>query len=235
MTSGMPSRSAPSSTRTARASTSMRGSRSCPPISGISVRSHVLVPDDHAGARRRRLRACGPVLPGRNLPVTALAPAVESFFTGYLTAQRDASPHTIASYRDTFRLLFTWIRQQAGTGHPTSASPTSTPRRSAASWPCSRTSGTTPAGPAASGSPPPLPVPPRGPRAPRARRAHRPGPGHPAAKPARKTVAWLTETKPMPSWPRRTPGPGPAAVTASDAPPAHQRPASIRGNRSHLG
>jgi len=47
--------------------------------------------------------------------VTALAPAVESFFTGYLTAQRGASPHTIASYRDTFRLLFTWIRQQAGT------------------------------------------------------------------------------------------------------------------------
>ena len=47
--------------------------------------------------------------------MTALAPAVESFFTGYLTAQRGASPHTIASYRDTFRLLFTWIRQQAGT------------------------------------------------------------------------------------------------------------------------
>ena len=47
--------------------------------------------------------------------MTALAPAVESFFTGYLTAQRGASPHTIASYRDTFRLLFTWIREQAGT------------------------------------------------------------------------------------------------------------------------
>jgi integrase/recombinase XerD len=47
--------------------------------------------------------------------VTALAPAVEAFFTGYLIAQRGASPHTIASYRDTFRLLFTWIREQAGT------------------------------------------------------------------------------------------------------------------------
>jgi integrase/recombinase XerD len=47
--------------------------------------------------------------------MTAIAPAVESFFTGYLTAQRGASPHTIASYRDTFRLLFTWIREQAGT------------------------------------------------------------------------------------------------------------------------
>jgi integrase/recombinase XerD len=47
--------------------------------------------------------------------MTALAPAVESFFTGYLTAQRGASPHTIASYRGTLRLLFTWIREQSGT------------------------------------------------------------------------------------------------------------------------
>ncbi len=47
--------------------------------------------------------------------MTALAPAVESFFTGYLIAQRGASPHTIASYRDTLRLLFTWIREQTGT------------------------------------------------------------------------------------------------------------------------
>jgi integrase/recombinase XerD len=47
--------------------------------------------------------------------MTALAPAVESFFTDYLTAQRGASPHTIASYRDTLRLLFTWIREQSGT------------------------------------------------------------------------------------------------------------------------
>ena len=60
--------------------------------------------------------------------MTALAPAVESFFTDYLIAQRGASPHTIASYRDTFRLLFAWIREQAGTRRPTSTSPTSTPR-----------------------------------------------------------------------------------------------------------
>ena len=46
--------------------------------------------------------------------MTAIAPAVESFFTEYLTAQRGASPHTIASYRDTLRLLFTWIREQSG-------------------------------------------------------------------------------------------------------------------------
>ncbi len=30
---------------------------------------------------------------------------LESFFTQRLIAQRQASPHTIASYRDTFRLL----------------------------------------------------------------------------------------------------------------------------------
>ena len=47
--------------------------------------------------------------------MTALAPAVESFFTDYLTAQRGASPHTVASYRDTLRLLFAWIREQTGT------------------------------------------------------------------------------------------------------------------------
>ena len=46
--------------------------------------------------------------------MTALAPAIESFFTDYLIGQRGASPHTIASYRDTFRLLFAWIREQSG-------------------------------------------------------------------------------------------------------------------------
>ena len=46
--------------------------------------------------------------------MTAIAPAVESFFTDYLTAQRGASPHTIASYRDTLRLLFAYIQQQSG-------------------------------------------------------------------------------------------------------------------------
>lgn len=45
--------------------------------------------------------------------MTALAPAIESFFTDYLTAQRGASPHTIASYRDTLRLLFAYIRDQS--------------------------------------------------------------------------------------------------------------------------
>jgi integrase/recombinase XerD len=36
---------------------------------------------------------------------TRLAPLLEGFFTKRLLAQRRASPHTVASYRDTFRLL----------------------------------------------------------------------------------------------------------------------------------
>jgi site-specific recombinase XerD len=41
-----------------------------------------------------------------------LAPLLEGFFTQRLIAQRRASPHTIASYRDTFRLLLRFAEQQ---------------------------------------------------------------------------------------------------------------------------
>ena len=37
--------------------------------------------------------------------MTALAPVLQAFFTDRLIAQRRASSHTIAGYRDTFRLL----------------------------------------------------------------------------------------------------------------------------------
>ena len=43
---------------------------------------------------------------------TSLAPLLERFFTERLMRQRQASPHTIASYRDTFRLLLQHARQQ---------------------------------------------------------------------------------------------------------------------------
>jgi integrase/recombinase XerD len=46
--------------------------------------------------------------------MTALAPILEAFFTGRLMTQRGASPHTIASYRDTFTLLLGYIHQQTG-------------------------------------------------------------------------------------------------------------------------
>lgn len=48
--------------------------------------------------------------------MTALAPALEAFFTQRLVAQRRSSPHTIAAYRDTFRLLLGFV--QAATGTP---------------------------------------------------------------------------------------------------------------------
>jgi integrase/recombinase XerD len=46
--------------------------------------------------------------------VTALAPLLQAYFIERLARQRDASPHTIASYRDSFRLLLTFLHQQHG-------------------------------------------------------------------------------------------------------------------------
>jgi Site-specific recombinase XerD len=42
-----------------------------------------------------------------------LAPLLQRFFTDRLTLQRQASPHTIAAYRDTFRLLLTFASTRA--------------------------------------------------------------------------------------------------------------------------
>ena len=39
---------------------------------------------------------------------------LESYFTQRLMAQRQASPHTIASYRDTFRLLLNFAKNICG-------------------------------------------------------------------------------------------------------------------------
>jgi site-specific recombinase XerD len=47
--------------------------------------------------------------------VTSIAPALQAFFTDRLARQRQASPQTIASYRDTMRLLLTYVQQQTGT------------------------------------------------------------------------------------------------------------------------
>ena len=46
--------------------------------------------------------------------MTALAPIMEGFFTDRLMNQQDASPHTIASYRDTFKLLLAYLHQRTG-------------------------------------------------------------------------------------------------------------------------
>ena len=44
--------------------------------------------------------------------MTALSALLQSFFTDRLMNQRQVSPHTIASYRDTFRLLLGFARMQ---------------------------------------------------------------------------------------------------------------------------
>jgi integrase len=46
--------------------------------------------------------------------MSALAPTLEAFFTERLLRQRRASPHTVASYRDTFSLLLRFIEHQRG-------------------------------------------------------------------------------------------------------------------------
>ena len=46
--------------------------------------------------------------------MSALAPTLQAFFTERLIGQRQASPHTIAAYRDTFRLLLGFVQQRTG-------------------------------------------------------------------------------------------------------------------------
>jgi site-specific recombinase XerD len=43
-----------------------------------------------------------------------LGPHLQAFFVEYLGNQKRASPHTIASYRDTFRLLLTFLQEKLG-------------------------------------------------------------------------------------------------------------------------
>ncbi len=43
--------------------------------------------------------------------MTALAPTLQAFFTDRLIRQRNAGPHTLAAYRDTFRLLVAFAAQ----------------------------------------------------------------------------------------------------------------------------
>jgi len=46
--------------------------------------------------------------------MTTLAPTLEAFFTDRLVRQRHASPHTVAAYRDTFRLLLGYAQIHTG-------------------------------------------------------------------------------------------------------------------------
>lgn len=46
--------------------------------------------------------------------MTALAPTLQAFFIDRLMSQRGASPHTVAGYRDTFRILFAFAANRTG-------------------------------------------------------------------------------------------------------------------------
>ncbi len=46
--------------------------------------------------------------------MSALAPTLEAFFSERLISQRQASPHTVAAYRDTFRLLLAFTQTRSG-------------------------------------------------------------------------------------------------------------------------
>jgi integrase/recombinase XerD len=47
--------------------------------------------------------------------MSALAPTLQAYFTDRLIGQRQASPNTIAAYRDTFRLLLAFATDRTGT------------------------------------------------------------------------------------------------------------------------
>ncbi len=47
--------------------------------------------------------------------MTRLAPTLEAFFTTRLSGQLGASAHTIAAYRDTWRLLLGYVADTTGT------------------------------------------------------------------------------------------------------------------------
>ncbi|HUY44668.1 MAG TPA: site-specific integrase [Streptosporangiaceae bacterium] len=47
--------------------------------------------------------------------MASLAPILQRFFTDRMITQKHASEHTIAAYRDTFRVLLTYAQQATGT------------------------------------------------------------------------------------------------------------------------
>ena len=61
--------------------------------------------------------------------MTLLAPTLQAWFTDRLMTQKNASPRTIAAYRDTLRLLLAFAqRRRLARSHASWTSPTSTHR-----------------------------------------------------------------------------------------------------------
>jgi len=60
--------------------------------------------------------------------VSALAPALQAYFTQRLISQRASSPNTIAVYKHTFRLLLDFAADAPAHRRAGWTSPSSTPR-----------------------------------------------------------------------------------------------------------
>ena len=60
-------------------------------------------------------------------PMTSIAPTLQGFFTERLISQRHVSPRTIASYRDSLKLLLAFAQQLTGKPPRTWTGTTSTP------------------------------------------------------------------------------------------------------------
>jgi site-specific recombinase XerD len=74
---------------------------------------YLLVPVGSAGTACAGRRPAGhSVVSGPAM--TLIAPTLQAFFTDRLVQQSQASPQTIAAYRDTLRLLLTFVHQRTG-------------------------------------------------------------------------------------------------------------------------
>src|SRR6266536_3195180 len=74
---------------------------------------YLLVPVGLPGVDGLGYRAVGTKMGGLAMKSQASFPVLlESFFTQRLMSQRQVSPHTIASYRDTFRLLLQFTQKR---------------------------------------------------------------------------------------------------------------------------
>jgi site-specific recombinase XerC len=60
--------------------------------------------------------------------MTLIAPTLEAFFTDRLMTQKNASPRTIAAYRDTLRLLLRFAQRRPASSRASWTSPIWTPR-----------------------------------------------------------------------------------------------------------
>jgi site-specific recombinase XerC len=113
--------------------------------------------------------------------VTAAAATVQAFFTERPARQRCASPHTIAAYRDTLRLLLCFAAERAATVPCRIGSADLTaPQLTASARPLRAAAGQQHPHPQRPPGRHLLPVRLRGAAPPRARRRHRTGAGHPA-------------------------------------------------------